>query len=199
MLKNIVIAGVGGQGTILSSKILITASKTLGYFIRSSETIGMAQRGGSVCSHIRIGSAEVSPVIPVGHADILIGFELAEAARQLPKLKKNASCIVNTDQIVPTNVSLHQGVYLKDEYLAALKKQVPNGIFVSATELALKAGNAKTLNIVLLGVALGAGILPFSKEEITAAMRECIKPKLLDMNLYALELGIAAAEGTKQD
>ncbi|MEG1642297.1 MAG: indolepyruvate oxidoreductase subunit beta [Synergistaceae bacterium] len=190
MLKNIVIAGVGGQGTILSSKILITAAEKLGYFIRTSETIGMAQRGGSVCSHIRIGTEDVSPVIPSNHADILIGFELAEATRQIPKLKKDSLCIVNIDQIVPTNVSLKKGVYLGDEYLATLKKFVPNGVYVSATELALKAGNARTLNVVLLGAALGAGVLPFSKEEIIIAIKECVKPKLIDMNLYALELGI---------
>jgi indolepyruvate ferredoxin oxidoreductase beta subunit len=97
MFSSIVIAGVGGQGTLLASKILSEAAQRRGLFVRTSETIGMAQRGGSVSSHIRIGSQDVSPVIPLRHADVLIGFELAEAARQLNRLKPDASAVVNVD------------------------------------------------------------------------------------------------------
>ncbi|MDO5561995.1 MAG: indolepyruvate oxidoreductase subunit beta, partial [Synergistaceae bacterium] len=163
-------------------------------FLRTSETIGMAQRGGSVSSHIRIGGEGVSPVIPTYHADILIGFELAEAARQVPKLTKGSRCIVNIDKIVPTNVALKQGKYLEDEYLGVLRKNAPDGVYISGTKLALEAGDARTLNIVLLGAACGASMLPFSEEEIRAAIKECVKPKLLDMNIRAFELGIKEAE-----
>ena len=193
MTNNIIIAGVGGHGTILASKIISCAADKKGLFIRTSETIGMAQRGGSVCSHIRINAEDVSPVIPSHHADILIGFEPAEAARQIPKLAKNAKCVVNTDKIVPTNVALKQGKYLEEEYLEILKKTLPNGFFMSASPLALEAGDARTLNIVLLGAAVGADILPFTEDEIREAIKECVKPKLLAMNEKAFNLGMEAS------
>jgi len=194
MLKSVLITGVGGQGTLLASKILSEAAGSRGLFVRTSETIGMAQRGGSVTSHLRIDAKNVSPVIPSEHADILIGFELAEAARQIPKLAAHAACVVNTDTLVPTNVALKQGKYLADEYLSALKKAAPHGLFLNATPLAIEAGDARTLNIVLLGAAAGAGMLPFSVEELKDAIRACVKPKLLDMNMKAFELGLAAAQ-----
>lgn len=193
MLNSVIISGVGGQGTLLASKIISTAAEKRGLFIRTSETIGMAQRGGSVSSHIRIGSEDVSPVIPSYHADILIGFELAEAARQIPKLTRGARCVVNIDKVIPTNVALKQGKYLGDEYLAALRKSAPKGVFITGTRLALEAGDARTLNIVLLGAAVGADVLPFSKEEIISAIKECVRPKLLDMNIKAFELGMNEA------
>ena len=105
MVKSIVIAGVGGQGTLLTSKILATAAGARGLFVRTSETIGMAQRGGSVSSHLRIDARQVSPIIPCAHGDILLGFELAEAVRMIPKLKAEAKCVVNTDRIIPTTPS----------------------------------------------------------------------------------------------
>lgn len=190
MLKSIVIAGVGGQGTLLASKILSVAAHKRGLFVRTSETIGMAQRGGSVSSHLRIGSDEVSPVIPSRHADILIGFELAEAVRQIPKLAAGALAVVNIDSIIPVNVALKQGKYLEDEYMALLKTVTPGLVMLSGTPLALEAGDVRTLNIVLLGAAAGAGVLPFSEEEIRSAIKESVRPKLFDMNMRAFDLGI---------
>ena len=194
MHKSIIIAGVGGQGTLLASKILSAAAEKRGLFVRTSETIGMAQRGGSVCSHLRIGAEDVSPVIPSAHADVLIGFELAEAARQIPKLKKSALCVVNTDTIIPTNVELKKGKYLAEDYLSVLKETLPQGLFISAGSLALEAGDMRTLNIVLLGAATGAGILPFPEDELREALKECVKPKLIAMNEKAFDLGIKAAK-----
>jgi len=193
MFSSIVIAGVGGQGTLLASKILSEAAQKRGLFVRTSETIGMAQRGGSVSSHLRIDSEDVSPVIPLRHADVLIGFELAEAARQLNRLKPDASAVVNVDCIVPVNVALHQGEYLCDDYLIALKKNISKGFYINAAPLAIEAGDARTLNIVLLGCSVGAGILPFSEEEIREAMECCIKPRLLEINRKAFVLGLEAA------
>ncbi|MDD4159320.1 MAG: indolepyruvate oxidoreductase subunit beta [Synergistaceae bacterium] len=196
MFSSIVIAGVGGQGTLLASKILSEAAQKRGLFVRTSETIGMAQRGGSVSSHLRIGSQEVSPVIPLHHADILIGFELAEAARQINRLKPDASAVVNVDCIVPTNVALRQGEYHCDEYLSVIKKNIVNGFYINATPMAIAAGDARTLNIVLLGFSVGAGILPFNEEEIRSAMEHCIRPKLLEINKEAFLMGAEA--GRKQ-
>lgn len=193
MVKSIVIAGVGGQGTLLASKILATAAGARGLFVRTSETIGMAQRGGSVSSHLRIDAREASPIIPGAHGDILLGFELAEAVRMIPKLKAEAKCVVNTDRIIPTNVALGRGVYLGDEYLALLKDRYPEAVFIEGAPLALAAGDIRTLNIVILGAAVGASMLPFSEEEIRAAVKVCVKPKLLAMNERAFELGLKAS------
>lgn len=190
MLKSIIIAGVGGQGTLLASKIISMAAMRENFFVRTSETIGMAQRGGSVSSHVRIGAQNVSPVVPAGHADILLGFELAEAARMVPRLTEMACGVVNIDRIIPTNVALGKGVYCADEYTALLKTALPKGVFISATPLACAAGDIKTLNIVMLGAACGAGLLPFDREAVRATMKECIKPKLLPMNEKAFELGL---------
>jgi len=192
MRKNIIIAGVGGQGTLLASKIISLAAQKQGLFVRTSETIGMAQRGGSVSSHVRIGAQNVSPVIPPGHADILLGFELAEAARTVPILAKNAEGVVSVDKIIPVNVSLGKGVYLEKDYLELLQKALPRGIFISAAPLALMAGDARTLNTVMLGAACGAGLLPFRVDTLLGVMEECIRPKLLKLNARAFELGAAA-------
>lgn len=193
MFSSIVIAGVGGQGTLLASKILSEAAQRRGLFVRTSETIGMAQRGGSVSSHIRIGSQDVSPVIPLRHADVLIGFELAEAARQLNRLKPNASAVVNVDCIIPTNVALRQGEYYCDEYLSAIKNNIGRGFYINAAPMAIEAGDARALNIVLLGFSVGAGILPFEEDEIREAMECCIKPRLLEINRKAFLMGAEAA------
>lgn len=193
MLKNIIIAGVGGQGTLLASRIISEAAIRDNFFTRTSETIGMAQRGGSVSSHVRIGARDVSPVIPAAHADVLLGFELAEAARMIPRLAAGARGVINTDQIIPTNVALGKGVYHAEEYLSVLKNKLPNGIFFSAAPLAREAGDIRTLNIVMLGAACGAGLLPFETGAIRDAMQACIRPKLIAMNQNAFELGMAAA------
>ena len=194
MLRSIVIAGVGGQGTLLASKILSEAAQKKGLFVRTSETIGMAQRGGSVSSHLRIGAEDVSPVIPFRHADILLAFELAEAVRQLTRVSPNARGVINTDCLIPTNVVLRQGVYLKDEYVALLKESLHDSVFISGNPIALEAGDARSLNMVLLGAGVGAGILPFSEADILEVMKELIKPKLIGINVHAFELGIRAGK-----
>lgn len=191
---SIIIAGTGGQGTLLASKILATAAAAKGLFVRTSETIGMAQRGGCVSSHLRIGARDLSPIIPEGHGDILLSFELAEAVRMIPKLRPGAKCVINTDQVIPTNVALCKGVYLADEYLDLLHKQFPTAAFIEGGKLALAAGDIRTLNVVVLGAAAGSGTVPFSADELRAALKLCVKPKLLDMNAKAFELGINAVK-----
>ena len=198
MRASIVIAGVGGQGTLLASKILAAAAGARGLFVRTSETIGMAQRGGSVSSHLRIDAKELGPIIPSAHGDLLLAFELAEAVRMIPKMKPGAKCVVNTDRIIPTNVALGKGVYLADEYKKALEERFPDAVFIEGAKLALEAGDIRTLNIVLLGAACAAGQLPFTEEEMRAAMRVCVKPKLLAMNERAFELGKKAAEAARR-
>jgi len=199
MLSSIVIAGVGGQGTLLASKILSTAAQKRGLFVRTSETIGMAQRGGCVSSHLRMGLEEISPVIPLRHAYILIGFEPAEAARQINRLRPDASAVVNTDCIIPTNVALRMGEYNCDQYIEALKANIGRVFFIQAAPLAIKAGDARTLNMVLLGFSSGAGLLPFSGPEIAGAMECCIRPGLLEMNRKAFMLGAEEAGNIRSE
>ncbi|MDO4987705.1 MAG: indolepyruvate oxidoreductase subunit beta [Synergistes sp.] len=194
MASSIIIAGVGGQGTLLASRILAACARTKGLFVRTSETIGMAQRGGSVSSHLLIDAKNLSPIIPQHHADILLGFELAECVRMIPKMRADAKCVINVDEVIPTNVALGKGVYLAPEYRKTLKERFPGALFVSAGEAALKAGDIRTLNIVLLGAAAGRNILPFTAEEVRTALVKCVRPKLVAMNEKAFELGLASCE-----
>ena len=123
----------------------------------------------------------------------MIAFELAEAVRYLSKLSDNAICVVNTDTIIPTNVALKKGKYLEEEYLQLLKTRFPNGVFISGRKLALQAGDIRTLNVVLLGAAVAAKALPFTEEEIEGAIVNCLRPKLVEMNLKAFRLGMEEA------
>lgn len=189
---DILIAGVGGQGTVLASRLLALASINAGYFTRTSETIGMAQRGGSVVSHVRVGSANSSPIIPLVSADVIIAFELAEAARSLPRLSKNGKCIVNTQIIKPVTASLGNSVYNSEEIMLFIKKVVPNPLFIDGYSIAEKAGSVKAVNVVLLGAACAAGMLPFTKDHIENAIKENVPERFLELNLKAFNEGFGA-------
>ena len=171
MKCDILIAGVGGQGTVLASKLLAASAISQGCFVRTSETIGMAQRGGCVVSHVRIGGEKEGSVIPVGKADIIIGFEPTEAARNLYRLSQNGICIVNTREIKPVTASLGAAKYDIKEINEYIKNNAGKAVFVDGYDIAEKAGSVKALNIALLGVALGEGILPFSKEVVEEIIR----------------------------
>jgi indolepyruvate ferredoxin oxidoreductase beta subunit len=164
MKYDIMIAGVGGQGTILASRLLAASAIEAGYFTRTSETIGMSQRGGSVVSHVRIGSINSSPLIPFGKADILIGFELGEAARSLSRLAPGGKCIINTQVIKPVTASLGSNSYDIEGITSYIKTSVPDSVFINGYELAGEAGSVKAVNVVLLGAAVATGILPFERE-----------------------------------
>lgn len=189
MKYDILIAGVGGQGTVLSSRLLAAAAIEAGYFTRTSETIGMSQRGGSVVSHVRIGSKESSPIIPIGKSDLLIGFELAEAARNLSRLSPTGKCIVNLQVIKPVTVSLGGASYNTDEITEYIKSTAPGVVFVDGYSLAENAGSIKAVNVVLLGAAVASGFLPFSKEEVESVIAQNIPKKFLDINLKAFKTG----------
>ena len=185
---DILLTGVGGQGTVLASRLLAELALSAGYFVRTSETIGMAQRGGSVTSHLRIGSEEKSPLITTGTADLLIGFEPSEALRNLPQMKPNGKLLVNTKEIKPTTASLNPDAYDIKEIIHTLE-QHPNAILVDAHRLALEAGNIKTLNTVLLGVAFAHQLLPFDAKQILSTMQKIIPAKLYEINQKAFLLG----------
>jgi indolepyruvate ferredoxin oxidoreductase beta subunit len=153
MNKDILLCGVGGQGTVLASKLIASAAMRCGNVVHSAETIGMAQRGGSVTSHIRIGERASSPLIPLGSADILIAFEPAEAVRNLPYLKKDGVVIVNSTPVKPTTEALQETGYDGREMIAYLKKKT-DCVILDGASLLEKAGSARCFNIVVLPTCL---------------------------------------------
>lgn len=185
MSYDILIAGIGGQGNILTSRLLGEAAILTGRFARTGETIGMSQRGGCVVSHVRIDSEQVSPYIPMGCADLILAFEYAEAARNINRKKKNGKIIVNTQKIKPMTVTLGTMKYDEETIEAVLK----DAIFIDGYTIAKRAGNVKAVNVVLLGAALGADLLPFSLDEMKQAINLVLPEKLRELNHKALEMG----------
>lgn len=188
MNKDILLCGVGGQGTVLASKILAATAMNAGEMVHSAETIGMAQRGGSVTSHVRIGES-YSPLIPYGKADILMAFEPAEAVRNLEYIADDGVVIVNIRPVKPVTESLHETGYDGTQMVEYLKAGY-NCIEVDSDEL----GSAKYLNIALLGVAVGTGKLGFTKEQVLEEIEKRVPQKYLEANIAAFEKGISLGE-----
>jgi len=187
---NIMISGVGGQGTVLASKLIAAAAMKKGYDVRTTETIGMAQRGGSVFGHCRIGENIFSPLIPLGKADAIIAFEPAEAVRQLPYLRAAGKMIVSDSAIKPVaaaNPSAETGVYEAADMIDYLKVNVQNLIIVDSSRIINE--NAKTLNVALLGAAAQNGIFPFDADALKEVFPQILPQKFLEMNIKAFELG----------
>ena len=187
MTKNIVLCGVGGQGTVLASKLIAAAAMKKGISVMSAETIGMAQRGGSVFSHIRLGEHLHSPMIAKGTADIIIGFEPAEAVRMLPYLKDNGQVIVSSHAIMPVTSTLSGADYDGKEIILYLKKVVNNLLVVDSEKACHELGSSKVLNILLLGAAISSGALGLTAEEIQDAIKERLPEKFHDLNYRALQ------------
>jgi indolepyruvate ferredoxin oxidoreductase beta subunit len=179
------IAGVGGQGTVLASKLIAGAAMKRGYSVRTTETIGMAQRGGSVVSHVRIGENIFSPLIPPAAADALIAFEPAEAVRQLPYLCGNGFLFVCDTPIKP--VGNPHGGYEAAAMLDYLRANAPGLVVMDGARLT--GQSAKTLNIALLGAAAESGVFPFDGETIKELIPEMLHERFLEMNLQAFERG----------
>lgn len=187
---NYIITGVGGQGTVLASKLIADTLIERGEKVRSAETIGMAQRGGSVVSHIRTGSV-LSPVVPKGSADVLIGFEPSEAARCMPYLKKNGVAIISINPVKPVTSSLEDN-YDLNEILTFLKNAPQKMLMVDGIKLCTEAGSSKVMNVCLLGVAAGTGYVGITLDEMQATLKRRLPPKLLDLNYRALQIGASA-------
>lgn len=190
MNKNIVLCGVGGQGTVLASKLIAAAAMKKGIEVMSAETIGMAQRGGSVFSHLRMGENIYSPMIAEKTADIILGFEPGETVRMLPFLKENGYVIVSKRAIMPVaalSESLSGSQYSGDEMIEYLKKHVKNLLVVDTESACGEIGSPKVLNILLLGAAVHSGALGITEEEMKQAIRERLPEKLHEINFRALE------------
>jgi len=176
------IAGVGGQGTVLASKLIAAAAMKRGYDVRTTETIGMAQRGGSVVSHVRIGENMCSPLIPPGAAHALIAFEPAEAVRQLPYLRADGLLIV-CDRAIKPVADPKAAPYEAAAMIDYLKANVPQMIVVEGRRL---EQGAKTLNVALLGVAARSGIFPFDVDTLKEVIPEMLPQRFWDMNLRSI-------------
>ena len=189
MTFNCMIAGVGGQGTVLASKLIAAAAMKSGFDVRTTETIGMAQRGGSVVSHVRIGENIFSPLIPLGKAHILVAFEPAEAVRQLPFLNEQGLLIVCDSAIKPANSIVYEAFAMIDY----LKANVQRLVMIDGQRII--EHSAKTLNVALLGAAAqssypdGSGTLPFSAETLIETIPEMLPQRFHEINLKSFELG----------
>jgi indolepyruvate ferredoxin oxidoreductase beta subunit len=188
MSLNLMIAGVGGQGTVLASKLIAAAAMKKGYDVRTTETIGMAQRGGSVFGHVRIGENIYSPLIPLGKANIIIAFEPAEAVRQLQYLQKDGVVISCNTAIKPiTDLHNKSSSYEAAAMLDFLQKNAQRLIILDGKRLT--GPNAKTLNVALLGAAAQSNLFPFDADTLKEALPEILPSHLLEMNLKAFETG----------
>ncbi len=186
MMYNIVISGVGGQGTLLASRILGHIATALGHDVKVSEVHGMAQRGGSVITYVRYGDKVYSPIISPGQADVLLAFEQIEAARWLHLLKKGGRLIVNSQKIAPMPVITGSAVY-PDNILGEIADAKVELIVTDALKIAESAGNAKAVNIVLLGVM--ARHMELDKKIWEEAIRATVPAKFLSINLKAFDMG----------
>ena len=184
--KSIMIVGVGGQGSLLASRIIGNVMLSQGYDVKVSEVHGMSQRGGSVVTYVKYGDKVYSPVIEKGEADIIVSFELLEAARWVSYLKKNGHLITSTQTLDPMPVITGNAEYPADiaEKIEALGIDI---IAADALSLAEKAGNAKASNVVLMGVI--ASKMSFDENVWKDAIRTCVPEKFLELNLKAFDLG----------
>lgn len=183
---NVLIVGVGGQGTLLASRLLGNAMITLGHDVKVSEVHGMSQRGGSVVTYVRWGKEVSSPIIEIGEADYILAFEQLEAARYLPYLKPGGTIILNTQKIDPMPVVIGTAEY-PPELVPMLERTESRITPVDALTLAEQAGSGKSVNVVLIGVIAKA--LGTDKQLWLDTIKDTVPPNSLDINLKAFNLG----------
>ena len=188
MTKNIMIVGVGGQGTLLASRILGNTVIKEGYDVKVSEVHGMSQRGGSVVTYVKYGDKVYSPIIDKGEADVILAFELLEALRALPYLKKGGKIIVNNQSIDPMPVIT--GAVEYPENISEKLSSVCDTACIDALALAKEAGNIKSVNVVLIGVMAKSSDIPY--ENWVEVIKSTVPEKFLEVNLKAFDLGYNA-------
>lgn len=197
-MRNVLLTGVGGQGTVLAAKVLAQAAQAKGWQVRTAETIGMAQRGGSVVSHVRMGDngeEVIAPLVAKGTADMIIAFEPAEAARVLPYLAPDGVMVSATTSIQPITAALSSEPYLAKATVTSLEKRLnvragepARFVLVDDEAVLSQVGNRKALNTVLLAFALKTGHLPLSLDDLRDAICACVKPRFVELNLAAIDL-----------
>jgi indolepyruvate ferredoxin oxidoreductase beta subunit len=189
MTKNILLCGVGGQGTVKASRIIALSAMEEGRNVRTAETIGMAQRGGCVVSHVRISDQAIySPLIPKGKADLLIAFEPGEAVRCIDYLKGNGVIIVNRKAVTPVTASLSGSSYDGSDAASYLTEHFPNVRLIDGDRVSEQCGSDKVLNIALLAGAAASGELGISVEGLKDAIRKQLPEKTHAMNMKAVDI-----------
>ncbi len=189
--KSIMIVGVGGQGTLLASRLLGAALISVGYDVKVSEVHGMSQRGGSVVTYVKYGDKVDSPIVQKGQADLILAFEQLEAARWLPFLKTDGTIIANTQKMDPMPVVTGVATY-PEGVLEAIRKTGVKLQAVDALSLAVEAGSSKAVNVVLIGVM--AAHMDIDRAVWEQAIRDTVPAKFLEMNLKAFDLGYQNAQ-----
>jgi len=185
---DVLMTGVGGQGIILSSDVLAEAALTTGYDVKKTDVHGMAQRGGAVTSHVRIGLKVASPLIEEDQADILLAFEKLEAVRWTAFLKPGAIAIVNDHALPPLSVAMGHEAYPDDVAIVdTLKQRASEAHFIPATKLAGDIGDVRTLNIVMIGCL--SVFLPFDIRLWREVVARLVPPKIKELNLSAFDIG----------
>lgn len=184
--KNIVLVGVGGQGILLASEIVAQTAMRTGLRVKTNETHGMAQRGGSVVAFVRYGKEVFSPAVAEGMGDVLGSFEQIEALRFAQYLKPGGLAVVSTQMLIPASVSSGAGKYPKDS-AERLANAFSNLKAIDASQIALELGNIRAASVVVLGAISHA--LDFSVDAWKASIEECVKPKYLQLNLDAFNKG----------
>lgn len=191
MSTNVILAGVGGQGAVLASKLLARAAMGRGLPVKTAETIGMAQRGGSVFSHVRMGEGVRSPLVGRGRADAIVAFEPAEAVRQLPFLRPGGVVVTSDAPVIPASASTGGPAYDLPATMSYLRERVgeKNLVVVDAVAAEAALDTARALNVVLLGAAARSGALgPVTVDDLVSAVRASVKPAFVDLDVRALNL-----------
>ena len=186
---NILMVGVGGQGVLLASEILSDVMMNAGYDVKKSEVHGMAQRGGSVTSHVIFGDKVYSPIIRKGEADILFSFEILETMRYLDYLKKDTAILVNNQKILPPSVNMGKAQY-PDNSVDTLNARFGDVRIIDALDMAAQAGNPKAVNVVFIGALSKQFDVPESLWH--QAIEKSLPPKLVPLNIKAFGLGRSA-------
>lgn len=185
---DILIAGVGGQGVVLASRLLALTAMKAGFRVSTAETIGMSQREGSVSSHVRIGEDVKGSLIPLGEADLILGLEPSETVRNLPFLKKGGRVLVNTHAVFPASKPEGSPEYDPLALLSFLREACPGSGCFDFTKLAGEAGTSRAANVAMLGSAAAADLLPFSADELRKVLEAEIPEKYLEVNRKTFEL-----------
>ena len=186
-IMNVLITGVGGQGTLLTSRIIAQVAVDLGHDVKVTEVHGMAQRGGSVVSEVRYGEKVYSPTIPKGEADVLLAFEKLEAARWLDYLKPDGIVIINDERVDPLPVMSGKMKYPED-IIDSITQFRPKTTVADATQTAIECGNVKAANVVLVGIL--SKVIGLPPEKVEEAIRKLVPPKALEVNLAAFRRGV---------
>ncbi len=193
---NILIAGVGGQGVILMSELLGNAAVKEGLNVKGSEVLGMAVRGGSVSSTIRLGNGVFGPLTPAGKCDVLVGMEPAEALRNISYLSPSSLVILNTEVVIPFTVSLGASKYPElEEIIKRLSAASSKVITLNAVQIAREAGSQQAANVVMLGALFGSGRLPIRVETLKGKIEACFSARLAPINMRAFDLGYQIPAG----